>query len=75
MDIQKKKIYKVNGTVERYKARLVTKRYIQIEDINYLDIFSPVTKMTTIRLLLSLASICNWELKQLDIKMPFYMES
>jgi len=36
-----------------------------------LKLFSPVQKMTTIRLFLSLASIYNWELKQLDINNNF----
>jgi len=58
-------IFKINyndyGTVERYKARLVAKGYTQTKDINYLETFSLVAKMTTIRLLLSLASMYNWE--------------
>jgi len=63
--------YNVDGTVERYKARSVTKGYTQTEDIDYLETFSPVAKMTTIRLLLSLDSIYKWELKQLNINNAF----
>jgi len=43
----------------------VAKGY-KIKGIDYLETFSPVAKMTTVRLFLSLASIYNWELKQLD---------
>jgi len=49
----------------------MTKGYTQTEGIDYLETFSLVAKMTTIRLLLSLASIYNWELKQLDIYNAF----
>jgi len=63
--------YKTNGTVERYKAMLLAKGCTQTKCIDYLGTFSPVTKMTIIRLLFPLASIYNWELKQLDINNAF----
>jgi len=63
--------YNADETVEKHKARLVVKGYIQTEGIDNLETFSPVAKMTTIRLFLSLASIYNWELKQLDINNAF----
>jgi len=51
--------YKADRTIEKYKARLVAKGYTKIEGIDYLESFFLVAKMTTIRLLLSLASIYN----------------
>ncbi|KAL0427614.1 UNVERIFIED_CONTAM: Retrovirus-related Pol polyprotein from transposon TNT 1-94 [Sesamum latifolium] len=55
----------------RYKARLVAKRFTQKEGIDFTEIFSPIVKYTTVRIILALTAHFNWELKQMDIKTAF----
>ena len=55
----------------RYKARLVVKGFGQKKGIDFNEIFSPVVKMNSIRVVLSLAASMDLEIEQLDVKTAF----
>lgn len=50
---------------------MVAKGYTHIERLDYFDTFSHVAKLTTIKLVIALASISNWFLHQLDVNNAF----
>ena len=54
-------VYKIktqaDRSVERYKARLVTKRFTQEYDIDYKETFAPVARLTSVRSLLVVVAV------------------
>ena len=62
---------KGNGTIDRYKARLVARGFSQISGLDFGEAFSPIIKHTIIRLILSLAVTLGWTMGQLDVKKTF----
>ena len=63
--------YHLDGTVSRHKARLVARGFTQAHGIDYTKTFSPVVRMNSIRVLLSLVVNLNWSLHQLDVSNAF----
>jgi len=57
-------VYKIkrraDGSIDMYKARLVARGFTQQEAIDYLETFSPVVKLATVRLVLTIAVTRGW---------------
>ena len=62
---------KTDGSIDKYKARLVAKGYKQKESLDYFDIYYPVTRITSIRMLIAIAALHNLEIHQMDVKSAF----
>lgn len=63
--------FKIDGSLERYKARLVVNRKSQNVGVDCYETFSPVVKPITVCTVLSLATSKSWTIKQLDVKNVF----
>ena len=57
-----------DGTINKHKARLVAKGYKQKEGEDFREVFAPVSRLETVRLLISLAAQNNWKVCQMDVK-------
>ncbi|GJX84602.1 zinc finger, CCHC-type containing protein [Tanacetum coccineum] len=60
-----------NGKIIKHKARLVAKGYVQEHGIDYDEVFAPVARMETVRLILALSAYHGWEVHHLDVKLAF----
>ncbi|KAH9668128.1 retrovirus-related pol polyprotein from transposon RE1 [Citrus sinensis] len=63
--------YNTNGSVSKYKAQFVAKGFHQTAGVYYSETYSPVVKSSTVRVILSLAVMQGWNIRQIDINNAF----
>lgn len=59
------------GEVDKYKAMLVVKGYAQEYGVDYTEVFAPVARMDTVRMIIAVAAQNGWGIHQLDVKSAF----
>ena len=64
--------YNADGSVNRYKARLIVKGYAQTHGVDYEETFAPVAKMTVVWAVIALVAAKGWHLHQMDVKNAFF---
>ena len=68
-------VYKVKrderGAIVKYKAWLVVRGFVQREGIDFEEVFAPVARMESVRLLLAMAAAKDWRVHHLDVKSTF----
>ena len=62
---------KLDGSIDKYKARLVVQGNRQKEGLNFFDTYSPVTRITSIRILIAIAALRDMKIHQIDLKTTF----
>ena len=62
--------YKSHGSLDKYKACVVSKGYAQDEGVYYEEIFSPTVKMVTFRLVISISAHFGWKIYRWMLKVP-----
>ncbi|CAA0840906.1 cysteine-rich RLK (RECEPTOR-like protein kinase) 8, partial [Striga hermonthica] len=72
-------VYKVkrdeSGAIVKHKARLVARGFVQREGIDFEEVFAPVARMESVRLLLAMAAAKDWRIHHLDVKSAFLNET
>jgi len=64
---------KSDGSIARYKARLVARGFQQTQGQDYDETFAPVAHMTTVRTMIVVAATRSWTISQMDVKNVFLM--
>ncbi|KAL1225866.1 Retrovirus-related Pol polyprotein from transposon TNT 1-94 [Cardamine amara subsp. amara] len=62
---------KTDGLIDKYKARLVVQGFRQKEGLDFFDTYSPVTRITSIRMLIGISALRGLEIHQMDVKTAF----
>ena len=60
-----------DGSISKYKARLVAKGYVQRQGIDFEEVFAPVARIETVRVIIALAASNGWEIHHLDVITAF----
>jgi hypothetical protein len=60
-----------HGDIVKHKARLVVKGYVQRQGVDFEEVFAPVARMESVRVLLILAAHNNWPVHHMDVKSAF----
>jgi hypothetical protein len=60
-----------DGEVVKHKARLVAKGYVQRQGIYFEEVFAPVARLESVRLLFAMAAQFSWQIHQMDVKSTF----
>lgn len=63
--------YQADGSLDKYKARLVAQGHTQTQGLDYFETFAPEAKMTTVRIVTALAANHSWQLTQMDVTNAF----
>lgn len=60
-----------DGSINKFKARLIAKGYVQRSGVDFDEVFVPVARLETVRVLIALAASSNWEIHHLDVRTAF----
>lgn len=63
--------YKANGDIDKYKARLVARGFTQKKGFDYGETYSPTAKLTTFRIVMSVANHFGYHVEHMDVNSAF----